>query len=355
VKVYLDDGSHEAGDLVIGADGVHSLTRKFMWDHADRTEPGSIPLSDKTFASTEYKAIFGVSDPLRFPSLGPADLHVCFGEGASKLVFTQPDAVMWAVIYKDKYSQPPKPFRPDETETEEVVNRFKHLNVTEDITFEDLWVCKTRGGILNMEEGILESWHAGRIVLVGDAAHKVSSSSWMRNHDSANRANKMTADIGMGANMGIESAVALANVLQSAVAAHPNQEYHPTQSELSALFTEYQSKRYARVKRIMELSGSTTRMRSYQSLWKRIWVSRIATLPIMQRIMAKKMVAGLATAPKLQYANVRTLNENLKGWRLGQDQVKLSSGNGRVMGMFLLCFLGIALSHATASGYMKIL
>lgn len=175
MKVFLEDGSYEAGDLVIGADGVHSLTRNFMWDHSDLTHPDWVPVSDKHFAFTEYKAIFGVSAPDRFPGLGPADMHVCLGEGTSKLVFTQPGAVMWAVMYKDKYSQPPKPFRPDEHETEEVARRFKHLKITEDITFEDLWTWKLRGGILNMEEGILEKWHAGRIVLVGDSAHKVSS------------------------------------------------------------------------------------------------------------------------------------------------------------------------------------
>jgi 2-polyprenyl-6-methoxyphenol hydroxylase-like FAD-dependent oxidoreductase len=33
VRVKLDDGTFEAGDIVIGADGAHSSVRKLMWEH----------------------------------------------------------------------------------------------------------------------------------------------------------------------------------------------------------------------------------------------------------------------------------------------------------------------------------
>ena len=42
VKVHLDDGSIETGDIVVGADGVHSTVRQIMWDHANKTAPGTI-------------------------------------------------------------------------------------------------------------------------------------------------------------------------------------------------------------------------------------------------------------------------------------------------------------------------
>lgn len=35
-KVYVADGTFEEGDLVIGADGVYSLTRQLMWDFAKK-------------------------------------------------------------------------------------------------------------------------------------------------------------------------------------------------------------------------------------------------------------------------------------------------------------------------------
>jgi 2-polyprenyl-6-methoxyphenol hydroxylase-like FAD-dependent oxidoreductase len=81
---------------------------------------------------------------------------------------------MWAIVFKDEYSQPPKPYKPDAKETEEVALRYKDLQITEDLTFGDLWATKKRHGLLSIEEGVLSKWHAGRIVLLGDSAHKVS-------------------------------------------------------------------------------------------------------------------------------------------------------------------------------------
>lgn len=42
VKVFLDDGSVESGDIVVGADGVHSTVRNIMWEHANQRSPGTI-------------------------------------------------------------------------------------------------------------------------------------------------------------------------------------------------------------------------------------------------------------------------------------------------------------------------
>lgn len=156
----------------------------------------------------------------------------------------------------------------------------------------------------------------------------------------------MTADIGIGANMAIESVVVLANVLHRSVAHNPDPNYHPTQAELSELFTQYQSTRYARVKQYMKLSGSITRMRSYQSIWKRIWISHIDTLPVMQRIGAKKLVAGLARAPKLEYVGTRTIDENAKGWHLGHENDNQLSGGGWIPYVLVTSVVGMAISYA---------
>jgi FAD dependent monooxygenase len=173
VKVHLTDGTFEEGDLVIGADGVHSVVRQSMWDYAAEHEPNAIPESDKKAMYTQFKGIFGVSDQGDLPDMGPADVHVILGQDVTKLLFTSLGNAYWAVVYKDEYSQPPKAYRPDAKEKDEVAERFKNVKMAERLTFGDLYEKKTRSGVLNIEEGILDKWHAGRIVLVGDSAHKV--------------------------------------------------------------------------------------------------------------------------------------------------------------------------------------
>jgi FAD dependent monooxygenase len=175
VKVYLTDGTYEEGDIVIGADGVHSVVRQMMWDYAAQHEPDAIPDSDKTAMYTQYKGMFGVSSRGGLPSLGDADVHTIYGQDVIKLLFTQPGVAYWGISFKDEYSKPPKAYRPDHDEQESIGERLRDIKMTDDLTFGQLWENRTRYGVLNIEEGILEKWYAGRIVLVGDSAHKVCS------------------------------------------------------------------------------------------------------------------------------------------------------------------------------------
>lgn len=47
VKVFLQDGTCEAGDVVIGCDGVHSFVREAMWKNANERQPGTITAGEK--------------------------------------------------------------------------------------------------------------------------------------------------------------------------------------------------------------------------------------------------------------------------------------------------------------------
>jgi len=153
--------------------------------------------------------------------------------------------------------------------------------------------------------------------------------------------------------MAIESAAALANVLQSATSQNPSSPFHPSLPELSALFTKYQGIRHERAKLFAGLSGGVTRMRSYQSLWKRFFIGYIATLPFMQKYQAKKLHTGFAKAPKLEYVGTRTINESAAGWKVEEEGKE--GGTAWVAYVLVTSVVGVAVSYAALLKYGRLL
>ncbi|KAF1838730.1 FAD/NAD(P)-binding domain-containing protein [Decorospora gaudefroyi] len=299
VRVYLADGSVEEGDMVVGADGVHSMTRKLMWDYAEATSPGSIPATDKNIMISEFSAIFGVSTQEERFGLGPADSHVIFGHGDTKLLFTQPGKAYWALGYKSASGDAKG--KASEEEVEAVAKKYADMPFTETVKLRDLWETRTRSGVLTIEEGVLTTWHAGRIVLVGDSAHK------------------MTADLGMGANIAIESAIHLANLLHRQLS--PNKQQHPPASTLHTLFAQYQKERYKRASIFADLSGKTTRMHAYQSLLGRIYAGYLE--PLLAPYQLRSFAESFGAAPKLDFVPLSVVDEGAEGWAMGRRMMSV--------------------------------
>ena len=179
VRVFLSDGTVEEGDIVIGADGVHSAIRDQMWSYANNAEPNAIPESDKSAMFSEFGGYFGVSKMKDSFGLSPSESNITFGHDHSKLLFTQPGIVYWCVVFKDVLSRPPRRRKGGQEDIEAVTKRYANTAFTEKLKLSDLLETRTeKCGLLNFEEGVLSRWHAGRIVLVGDSAHKVRLHSW---------------------------------------------------------------------------------------------------------------------------------------------------------------------------------
>jgi 2-polyprenyl-6-methoxyphenol hydroxylase-like FAD-dependent oxidoreductase len=173
VEVHLANGDVEKGDVVIGCDGVYSSTRKFMWDHAAKVTPGLITLDEKRRIKTQWKSLLGIAPPN--PGLG-INFNVTSADGNTFLGMAQPDQVYFFFIFHtdEKFSWPKRVTYTDE-DAEKLAAQFADYGISDTLTFGELWKTRTRGGLINLEEGVLEHWHSGRIVLAGDAAHKVSA------------------------------------------------------------------------------------------------------------------------------------------------------------------------------------
>jgi len=184
VVASFQDGSAASGDLLIGADGVHSKVRQFV-------DPSARPVYTGLINTGGYSQ--GVSLPQT-----PETAHFIFGKRAFFGYHSDPTGyIYWFVNYPhaDELAREVLMGNSDEER-----RRFLLATFQDDQPF--------IGDIIQAAEtafpGFLtytlptqpKSWHKGSVVLLGDAVHAISPSS------------------GQGASMALEDAVVLAKSLR---------------------------------------------------------------------------------------------------------------------------------------------
>ncbi|RKL44204.1 hypothetical protein BFJ72_g3937 [Fusarium proliferatum] len=94
VRAVTSDGTIIAGDILVGADGVHSRVRSEMWKLAGRLSPGLFDPNEHEAPPCENSCVFGISNPC--PGINPGDLHCVFRNSSSYLVTGGPQGrVYW--------------------------------------------------------------------------------------------------------------------------------------------------------------------------------------------------------------------------------------------------------------------
>jgi 2-polyprenyl-6-methoxyphenol hydroxylase-like FAD-dependent oxidoreductase len=200
--VRLADGSEERGDLVVGADGVHSVVRRRLW-------PDAAP----RFAG--YTAWRGVVES----SVDPGRWSESWGSGERfGLIDLGRGRTYWFATKNAREGEGDEPGG----RREELLRRFRgwHAPIAAvlDAAREDTIL---RNDVYYLDP--LPAWSKGRVVLLGDAAHAT------------------TPGIGQGAAQAIEDAV----VLSRAIAAH---------DDVSAALADYEAKRRSRAERVLKMS-----------------------------------------------------------------------------------------------------
>ncbi|KAH8197653.1 hypothetical protein TruAng_008197 [Truncatella angustata] len=299
VEVKLSTGEVETGDMVLGCDGVHSLVRNIMWDHATKTSPGLIQTKEKTSLKTSWKTLVFITPGI--PELGERDLTVTYNDGFTFLVTSQPNAVYFFVIFRhDKPFTWPRRERHTDAEADELAARVADKPVTDQLVFQEIWKRRTRASVISLEECVMEHWHHGRIVLAGDAVHKVHP------------------NMGLGGNSAIEGIASLMNHLERVVL--PSREKHgskPSATALSMAFAAYQDERKQRMRELMDLSNMVAKMHTYATPLHKFMANWM--LPLSDdRNFADRVGAYIATAPRLNFLPETEFTTGRLPWQLNK-------------------------------------
>jgi FAD-dependent urate hydroxylase len=215
VAVRFQDGTEAEGDLLIGADGIHSRTRRII----DPQAPGAryIPVLN----------IGGFAGGVRVQA-EPGTFRMVFGKRAFFGYAVHPSGEVWW------FANPPRADEPSRAELA-AIGPEQWREMLLDLFAEDdtpaLEIINATPGRISgwatYDLPKVPTWHRGTMIVIGDAAHATSPSA------------------GQGASMAIEDAVVLARCLRDL-------------PDTTQAFAVYERLRRRRVERIVAHGARTS-------------------------------------------------------------------------------------------------
>lgn len=173
VVVHCQDGSKYSGDIIVGADGIHSTVRSLMQQHIELSSPGATK-KDSNSISAEYSCIFGLGDSIE-GVLHPGDSHRSYTKDYSTLSFVGRGGSMYFFFFSklDKRYHGKDIPRYSKAAMDEAVKPFLDIYMTDSIKFRQVWEKRTFANMSPLEESENEHWVSDRFVCLGDSIHKV--------------------------------------------------------------------------------------------------------------------------------------------------------------------------------------
>ncbi|KAF9888028.1 hypothetical protein FE257_009418 [Aspergillus nanangensis] len=283
VIVHCADQATFEGDLIVGADGVHSTVRQQMWSYMESSASASLPglakeaLEERHRMTAEYNCVFGISTAT--PGLTPGHVHRTFAEGYSLLTIVGKEGrVFWFFFtrmrQRSSAGRIPR-YKPEEIDAH--VAPFLQKPITAEVAFADVHERAIVRTLVPLEEANYAHWGVDRYVCIGDAAHK------------------MTPNLGQGGNSAIESAASLANSLSQLLVsetATPIPVHH-----IHRCIQAWQKPRQQRVKTIWQSAHDLTRLEALVGLKEKL--IGLYLLPHLTGYLLDKMSATIVGAAKL--------------------------------------------------------
>lgn len=167
-------GQEYKAHLVVGADGVHSTVRSGMWKYAaPNSQLGNSAADNFTTCSAlklEYACIYGISKQV--PNIEAGIWYNLLDKQITiHLIGTKAGKVFWFLIVKQDGNLRARLTTED---ARRICESLQSRRISPTLTFGDLWKECYIFKMTPLEEGWFSMWHAGRLVITGDAIRKVS-------------------------------------------------------------------------------------------------------------------------------------------------------------------------------------
>ncbi|KAM0368810.1 hypothetical protein ACHAPY_007146 [Fusarium culmorum] len=249
-RVRTLDGDVYEGDLVVGADGVHSRTRREMWRLSGSSPTGDVPVSERNSTSVEYCCVFGISQGLSGLRVGQQVMRIYNGR-TLLVVPSKDELVFWFLSQKlDRkydYSNAPR-FTLEDAAAQCL--QVADAPIADGIQFQDIWKTRQAFNMVSLEENLFKTWSFGPIVCIGDSMHK------------------MTINFGQGANCAIEDVAVLSNLIHELLL--ENKGMKPTFRDIEVLLRRFNRMHLSRVSGIFNMSWLVARVHAQDGLLRKI-------------------------------------------------------------------------------------
>ncbi|KAF8942933.1 hypothetical protein BGZ47_005972 [Haplosporangium gracile] len=286
VMLRLNDNTTVHGDVLVGADGAHSGVRQHLYKTLQAQ--GLLPKSDTRDLNKGYISFVGTTiplDPAKYPGLAQPDSVNSYHIGDNSMpyswvTFTVPgNKICWNLVIQVKLADiEEEQFRNSDWSREEnmkmleKVRDFKTcygpLGDIIDATPKDL-ISK-----VHFEDMLFETWHHGRTVLIGDAAHKLLPST------------------GQGAVNAMIDAVVLANCLY---------DVKPTSyANIQAALDDFREQRFDYIK-AQYVHSHTNAMIQFGHTWPERIFRYVILNWLPKSIMFKQIVKDSAYRPQANF------------------------------------------------------